>query len=284
MKEYFRISLLDVPSPRLTSTEALRALGHTTRLRILARLQLRGDSTATECAEEVGESASSCSYHLRTLAKHGFVEEVPSTDGRERRWHARVVSLDFDAGAHADEDFQAASALARAAMLELSDATVRDYDTRAFVHPGLAGSRRVPADGDRRDTGRARRNHASDPGDARAVLRDCPRQHPARFARRARQRAGGSRTADPAAPSRERELPPVLHRAVGLDARRPGVADRAAADRGARTARDRRRRWGRCRPLALIPNLLFSLHAGAWVDRRGRRREMMLATDIVRGL
>jgi DNA-binding MarR family transcriptional regulator len=93
-------------------------------------LQLRGDSTATECAEEVGESASSCSYHLRTLAKHGFVEEVPSTDGRERRWHARVVSLDFDAGAEADEDFQAASALARAALLELSDVTVRDYFTR----------------------------------------------------------------------------------------------------------------------------------------------------------
>jgi DNA-binding IclR family transcriptional regulator len=92
-------------------------------------LQLRGDSTATECAEEVGESASSCSYHLRTLAKHGFVEEVPTTDGRERRWHARVVSVDFDAGADADEDFQAASALARAALLELSDGTVRDYFT-----------------------------------------------------------------------------------------------------------------------------------------------------------
>jgi MFS family permease len=34
----------------------------------------------------------------------------------------------------------------------------------------------------------------------------------------------------------------------------------------------------------LIPNLLFSLHAGAWVDRRGRRRQMMLVTDILRGL
>jgi DNA-binding transcriptional ArsR family regulator len=116
-------------APRLTSAEALRALGHTTRLRILARLQLRGDSTATECADEVGESASSCSYHLRTLAKHGFVEQVPSDDARERRWHARVVSLDFDAGTDADEEFQAASALARAALLELSDDTVRDYLT-----------------------------------------------------------------------------------------------------------------------------------------------------------
>src|SRR3954471_16842081 len=94
---------------QVTAVAALRALGHPTRLRILARLQLHGDSTATECAAEVGESASSCSYHLRTLAKHGFVEEVASGDGRERRWHARVVSIDFDAGADADEEFQAAS-------------------------------------------------------------------------------------------------------------------------------------------------------------------------------
>src|SRR5581483_11948182 len=35
---------------------------------------------------------------------------------------------------------------------------------------------------------------------------------------------------------------------------------------------------------ALVPNLLFSLHAGSWVDRRARRRQVMLATDIGRGL
>jgi MFS family permease len=35
---------------------------------------------------------------------------------------------------------------------------------------------------------------------------------------------------------------------------------------------------------ALIPNLIFSLHAGVWVDRRGGRRQVMLATDIGRGL
>jgi MFS family permease len=33
---------------------------------------------------------------------------------------------------------------------------------------------------------------------------------------------------------------------------------------------------------ALIPNLLFSLHAGAWLDRRGRRREAMIATALAR--
>jgi MFS family permease len=32
----------------------------------------------------------------------------------------------------------------------------------------------------------------------------------------------------------------------------------------------------------LAPNLLFALHAGAWVDRRGRRRQLMISTDLVR--
>jgi len=33
----------------------------------------------------------------------------------------------------------------------------------------------------------------------------------------------------------------------------------------------------------LLPNLLFSLHAGLWVDRSGHRRQVMLAADVVRG-
>ena len=34
----------------------------------------------------------------------------------------------------------------------------------------------------------------------------------------------------------------------------------------------------------LAPYLLFSLHAGAWVDRRGRRRQVMIAADFGRSL
>jgi MFS family permease len=34
----------------------------------------------------------------------------------------------------------------------------------------------------------------------------------------------------------------------------------------------------------LIPNLIFSLHAGVWVDRHGGRRKTMIWTDIGRGL
>ncbi|HEX4526936.1 MAG TPA: MFS transporter [Gaiellaceae bacterium] len=36
--------------------------------------------------------------------------------------------------------------------------------------------------------------------------------------------------------------------------------------------------------VALVPNLIFSLHAGSWVDRRGGRRQVMLVTDVGRGL
>ncbi|HEY3961339.1 MAG TPA: winged helix-turn-helix domain-containing protein [Gaiellaceae bacterium] len=127
MKGYFRKIPFSSSSPRLTSPAALRALGHPTRLRLLGVLRTEGDATATECAAAVGESPSSCSYHLRTLGRHGFVEEVATSDGRERRWTARVESIDFDAGAHADDEFQAASALARAALLELSDEAIQDY-------------------------------------------------------------------------------------------------------------------------------------------------------------
>ena len=33
--------------------------------------------------------------------------------------------------------------------------------------------------------------------------------------------------------------------------------------------------------IALVPNLIFSLHAGSWVDRRAGRRQVMLVTDIL---
>ena len=33
----------------------------------------------------------------------------------------------------------------------------------------------------------------------------------------------------------------------------------------------------------LLPNLLFSLHAGAWIDRRAGRRRVMIAADLGRG-
>jgi DNA-binding transcriptional ArsR family regulator len=125
VKAYFRKISFTSEHPTLSTADALRTLASTIRMRLLGHLQLEGDATATECGLAVGESASACSYHLRQLAKHGFVEEVASGDGRERRWRARVVGFDFPAGDEGDEDLQAASQLARAALLELTDGAVR---------------------------------------------------------------------------------------------------------------------------------------------------------------
>jgi DNA-binding transcriptional ArsR family regulator len=71
---------------RITDPRALRALSHPVRLALLEVLRDEGPLTATQAAERVGESASNCSFHLRTLAKYGFVEEAGSGTGRQRPW------------------------------------------------------------------------------------------------------------------------------------------------------------------------------------------------------
>lgn len=60
---------------------------------------------------------------------------MPTADGRERRWHVRVSSIDWDAGADQDEDLQAAAQLARAALLEVSDEAVQDYLVHELTLP-----------------------------------------------------------------------------------------------------------------------------------------------------
>jgi predicted ArsR family transcriptional regulator len=67
--------------------------------------------TATQAGELIGESASSCSFHLRTLARHGFVEETGEGRGRERPWRAVSVGMRIPAVATDSETFVAAEAL-----------------------------------------------------------------------------------------------------------------------------------------------------------------------------
>ncbi|MFC5831407.1 ArsR/SmtB family transcription factor [Nonomuraea insulae] len=74
-------------SDGLSDPKAMRALAHPARLMILNRLGVEGSATATEVAEIAGITPSAASYHLRMLAKYGFVEDAPPRgDGRERLW------------------------------------------------------------------------------------------------------------------------------------------------------------------------------------------------------
>jgi predicted ArsR family transcriptional regulator len=78
---------------KLTDPKMMRALAHPARIAIWTHIGLRGPATATECAEVAGLSPSACSYHLRTLARYGFIEEdrASAADGRERPWRIRLL-------------------------------------------------------------------------------------------------------------------------------------------------------------------------------------------------
>ena len=74
------------PRPMDVGAEALRGLAHPLRARILDDLQYRGPATATILGEHLGESSGSTSYHLRQLARFGFVEADPGHTGKRDRW------------------------------------------------------------------------------------------------------------------------------------------------------------------------------------------------------
>ncbi|HEY1514542.1 MAG TPA: helix-turn-helix domain-containing protein [Gaiellaceae bacterium] len=61
-------------------------MAHPFRLRLLDLIVRRGTLTSAEAAEATGETTGSCSFHLRQLAKYGFVEPAEPRDGRERPW------------------------------------------------------------------------------------------------------------------------------------------------------------------------------------------------------
>lgn len=64
----------------------MRALTHPLRLALIELLWREDAINATQAAAELGESQASCSFHLRQLAKFGFVEEVEGVRGRARPW------------------------------------------------------------------------------------------------------------------------------------------------------------------------------------------------------
>jgi predicted ArsR family transcriptional regulator len=70
----------------LTDPKAMRALAHPARMRLLELLGSHETLTATQAAELMGESPANCAFHLRTLAKYGFVQEAGGGRGRERPW------------------------------------------------------------------------------------------------------------------------------------------------------------------------------------------------------
>ena len=128
---------------RVTDVRALRALAHPLRLAILNHLMTFGQSTATECAAAVGSTGSNCSYHLRSLARFGLVEQAESTDARERPWRSVPTGLDLGdlaGGIAGDQDDLAARTLAAI----LAERTIDD--DAALARRYIAGYGALPTE------------------------------------------------------------------------------------------------------------------------------------------
>jgi predicted transcriptional regulator len=78
---------------KITDPTVMRALAHPVRMALIELFGVHATLTATQASEALGESPANCAFHLRTLAKYGFVEEAGGGRGRERPWKAATKSL-----------------------------------------------------------------------------------------------------------------------------------------------------------------------------------------------
>jgi len=78
------------PHRRITDPDVLRGLAQPFRPRLYRLLLQFGPATGGRLAERLGADPGQVSYHLRELARRGFVEDVPelARDLRERWWRA----------------------------------------------------------------------------------------------------------------------------------------------------------------------------------------------------
>jgi hypothetical protein len=135
-----------VPSPEqqqprpVGDPAAWRAYAHPVRIKLMAAIQERRAARVVDLAEAVGVPANKVSFHLRQLARYGFVEPDDSHggDARERWWrttsHAgfRMVADEMMQTAEGEAVFRTVAAVYRDQALAKVDAWHRlvnsDYD------------------------------------------------------------------------------------------------------------------------------------------------------------
>src|SRR6516165_12804855 len=86
------------PHLEVRDPKAMRALAHPLRMQLIEAIG-QSDTrtlTATQASELLGESPANCAFHLRTLAKYGFVEEAGGGRGRERPWREAHDGLSLE--------------------------------------------------------------------------------------------------------------------------------------------------------------------------------------------
>ena len=110
---------------KVTDLAALKALAHPRRQRIIDHLGRNGPATSARLARDLDLNTGATSYHLRELARHGFVVEAPEhAHGRERWWRAAHQDIRFPLRSEQDEGM-------RAAMDAIEDIAY-EYDIEQF--------------------------------------------------------------------------------------------------------------------------------------------------------
>jgi DNA-binding transcriptional ArsR family regulator len=114
---------------RITDPRVLRAIAHPLRTDIIAELYSRGSARAADLAVALDVPANQVSFHLRTLAKYGLIEEAPeeARDRRDRVWRPAGESVswsseDFEGKPEGEEAVRVWRGHASAWMHELVDA------------------------------------------------------------------------------------------------------------------------------------------------------------------
>ena len=96
---------------KITDTRTLRALTHPVRIALIEELVHGGAMTATQVGERIGETPTTCSFHLRQLAKYGFVEEAGGGHGRARPWRLTSIGMSFAPGGDPEAEIASSAAL-----------------------------------------------------------------------------------------------------------------------------------------------------------------------------
>ena len=124
-----------LPVREMNDPRSLRALAHPVRLELLEALAVEGPLTATEAGAIIGESATTCSFHLRQLARYGFVEDAGERGSRERPWRLVAVAMHVSDRTGDDEVDLAAAAVGEV-FLERSLAKIRRWwSARSSLSP-----------------------------------------------------------------------------------------------------------------------------------------------------
>ena len=126
---------------RLQDPRELAALAHPVRLGIMELLTVSGPLTATELADRLDETPANCSWHLRKLAEHHFVEEAGGGIGRQRPWKVRSIGLAWDESDASPGQVRAETALAGFAQFNLTAQNADPTVVTDAVAAAVAGVR-----------------------------------------------------------------------------------------------------------------------------------------------